>query len=62
MSRQSWLRKGNSFHDGILLFHDIVVQHRENLCLDRVFLLRDRKSLDIRFPCRDIALCVTIVG
>ena len=57
MSRLSWLRKGNSCRDEMLLCRDRVVQHGENLCLDRVFLRRDRKSQDIRFPCRDIALC-----
>ena len=60
MSRQSWLRKGNSCHDGMLLCHDRVVQHRENL--DQVFLRCDRKSQDIRFPCHDIALYVTTMG
>ena len=30
MSRQCWLRKGNSCCDGILLCRDRVVQHREN--------------------------------
>ena len=62
MSRQSWLTKGNSCSDGMLLCHDRVVQHGENLCLDRVFLRHDRKSKDIRFPSRDIMLLVKTVG
>ena len=62
MSRQSWLRKGNFYRDGMLLCRDKVVQHRVNLCRDRVFLRRDRKSQDIRLPCHDIALYVMIVG
>ena len=62
MSRQSWLRKGKSCCDGMLLCRDRVVQHGENLCRDRVFLRRDRKSQDIRFPCLDIALYVMTVG
>ena len=46
----------------MLLCHDKVIQHGENLCHDRLFFHHDRKSQDIRFPCHDIALYVMIVG
>ena len=62
LPRLGWLRNGNSCHNRMLLCHDKDVQHGENLCLGRVFLLRDRKSQDIKFPCRDIALYVTTMG
>ena len=55
-------KEGNSYCDEMLLCHDRVFQHGENLCRDRVFLRCDRKSQDIRFPCRDITLYVTTVG
>ena len=42
----------------MLLCCDRDVQHGENLCRDRVFLRRDRKSQDIRFSMsRHSALC-----
>ena len=62
MSRQSMARLGVYCHDRVFLGCDRVWATWGEFMSRTSSLRRDRKSQDIRFPCRDIVLYVMTVG